>query len=1030
MLRLACFLPFLLGLLLADPPANSLPPKIVLIAGPKDAAHPAGTHEYEKSIRVLEHCLKQQPGLRVETHFNGWPSHDDTLKDAATVVLISSGSDRRAEDHPLLVGDRLAVLGREMKRGCGLVTLHWSTFFPREKANATLLEWTGGHFDYESGSAPRRWASAIQTLTTQLTPATPDHAITRGVPAFKLHDELYYRIRLKRDDPRFKPILNAAIPGEKEPQVVAWAIERTGGGRGFAFTGGHFYRNWWVPEFRRTVLNAILWTAHADVREDGYVSNLPTEAEFDKQLAGLSKDFSPDWTPRPATGKSEPWEKFTDKDWIDDRLRKMDTGPFYNGTFEYTWAGKKHLVPKGTAVRLGKNGEGGLIFDRHQLRVAAIWTGGFLQHGDRRFGLMNTPTPAGKLIYGTEAGLGWANPDGTWENQHPHTLPLPPAVGRFEGIKLHGQAVVLTYTINGRSVNETFEPVDNDTVARRLQIVPGKQELRLALPRGAQPPVTARDRIRQLVWIFTGGSSCGVFFKAEEQVVFDVEQAENYLRFLPATTSQQVTILHRRGDWKSNPLLSQALVVQRSPDFALLSNPGPRRWQGPLITLGVRAADTSAYAIDTLTVPYANPFKALFFLGGLDFLPDGRVACCTAHGDVWLVRFDDDLKKVEWQRFATGLYQPLGLKVVDGKVIVIERGQLTRLHDQNNDGEADWYENLADQWYTAGGEHSYDACLETDPQGNFYFHKGGDLETPTGGCLLKVSPDGKKVETFCTGFRHPVGLGCGPTGILTGADQEGNWMPATRIDEYRRGGFYGDMRTHHRKVPPKTFDPPLCWLPREVDNSAGGQVWIPEGRFGPLGGHLLHLSYGRCKALLLLRQEEAGQVQGGAYDLNLKFLSGVMRGRFNPKDGCLYVCGMTGWQTGAAEDGCLQRVRYTGQPITLPTKLAAKKGRLELTFNEAVHPASVVIRNFDLERWNYRWSGDYGSKHWSVRQPNREGHDEVPISGATLSADGRTVKLSVPDLAPVMQMKLTWKLREAGGQPLEGVVHQTVNFCN
>lgn len=1003
------------------------PPKIVLIAGPKDGAHPTGTHEYEKSVRVLEHCLKQQPGLRVEAHFNGWPRNDETLKDAATVVLISSGSDRRAEDHPLLVGDRLAVLGREMKRGCGLVTLHWSTFFPRDRANATLLEWTGGHFDYESGPAPRRWASDIQTLTTQLTPATPAHPILRGVPTFKLHDELYYRIRLKQDDPRFKPILNAAIPGEKEPQVVAWAIERTGGGRGFAFTGGHFYRNWWVPEFRRTVLNAILWTAHAEVPANGFASALPEEAAFDRQLADLSKDFSPDWTPRPATGKAEPWEKFTDKDWIDDRLRKMDTGPFYNGTFEYSWAGKKHLVPKGTAISLGKNGAGGLIFDRHQLRVAAVWTGRFLQHGDRRFGLMNTPTPAGQPFFATGQCLGWANLDGTWDNSHPHTLPLPPTFGRFKGIKLHGQAVVLTYTIHGRTVQEAFQALDEQTIARVLIVGPGIQEVKLRLPEHEPNPEVDATGGAMVYLLRSAEHSCGLLIPDDKGMIFADEQGVAGLRILPASAERRVTLLYRRGAWPNGAAV-RAQVAKLSVDFAKLSEPGPRRWHGPLVTSGFRAADSSAYVIDTLTVPYENPFQALLFLGGLDFLPDGRIACCTAHGDVWLVRFDEDLKKVEWQRFATGLYQPLGLKVVDGKVIVIERGQLTRLHDLNNDGEADWYENLADQWHTAGGEHSYDACLETDPEGNFYFHKGGDLQTPTGGCLLKVSPDGKKVDIFCTGFRHPVGLGCGPTGILTGSDQEGNWMPATRIDEYRQGGFYGDMRTHHRQVPPKTFDPPLCWLPRAVDNSAGGQVWIPPKAFGPLGGHLLHFSYGRCKALLLLRQAAGGQVQGGAYDLNLKFLSGVMRGRFNPKDGCLYVCGMTGWQTGAAADGCLQRVRYTGKPITLPTMLEAKKGRIELTFNAAVDPACIAVKNFDLERWNYRWTGDYGSKHWSVRQPDREGHDEVPITGAVLSADGCTVTLQVPDLAPVMQMKLTWMLRTATGQPLAGEIHLTVNY--
>src|SRR5206468_685379 len=138
---------------------------------------------------------------------------------------------------------------------------------------------------------------------------------------------------------------------------------------------------------------------------------------------------------------------------------------------------------------------------------------------------------------------------------------------------------------------------------------------------------------------------------------------------------------------------------------------------------------------------------------------------------------------------------------------------------------------------------------------------------------------------------------------------------------YKKGGFYGDMRAHHQPTPPKTYDEPLCWLPRIMDNSAGGQVWVPPGKFGPLAGQMLHLSYGRCRMLLVLQETIDGTAQGGAVDLNLQFLSGVMRGRFHPKDGHCYVCGLDGWQTAAIKDGCLQRVRCTGKPAALPVGL-------------------------------------------------------------------------------------------------------------
>src|SRR5262245_59557926 len=135
------------------PAAEAAPRKVVLIAGPLDKSHPPGTHEYEKSVRLLKHGLDTATnvrGLRTEAHLGGWPDNPRTLDDADTIVIVASGSDRRAQDHPLLVDDRLAVVEKQMKRGCGLVLIHWATFVPKDRAGDKVLEWVGGYFDYET----------------------------------------------------------------------------------------------------------------------------------------------------------------------------------------------------------------------------------------------------------------------------------------------------------------------------------------------------------------------------------------------------------------------------------------------------------------------------------------------------------------------------------------------------------------------------------------------------------------------------------------------------------------------------------------------------------------------------------------------------------------------------------------------------------------------------------------------------------------------------------------------------------------
>ena len=250
--------------------------KVVLIAGKK--SHGPGTHEYVKDVHLLKHCLDTSPnlkGITTEVHLDGWPADPATLDDADSIVVISDGSDHGEKHHPLLHGDRLDVLAKQMRRGCGFVIMHYTTFVPCKRGGEQFLEWVGGYFDYQSGKGKRPWFSKIRTATTTVTLPTPEHPVSRGLKPYKLKEEYYYNIRFRDNDPRLKPIVVTPIPGEKEPQVVAWAVERTDGGRGFGFTGGHWHNNWRLPGYRKMMLSAIAWTAKAGVPAGGVASTLP-----------------------------------------------------------------------------------------------------------------------------------------------------------------------------------------------------------------------------------------------------------------------------------------------------------------------------------------------------------------------------------------------------------------------------------------------------------------------------------------------------------------------------------------------------------------------------------------------------------------------------------------------------------------------------------------------------------------------------------------------------------------------------------
>lgn len=544
------------------------------------------------------------------------------------------------------------------------------------------------------------------------------------------------------------------------------------------------------------------------------------------------------------------------------------------------------------------------------------------------------------------------------------------------------------------------------------------------------------------------GDTDGVRFEksaAKDQVVLRIDPA----------ASRKLRVVAWRG---AEAALGRfrALVAKSAGHggVARYTEAGPRRWKQSLETKGVRGRDdgSSAYVVDTITTPETNPWKSRLRFGAFDFFKGGdRAALCTWNGDVWIVdgilsRFDS----LRWTRFATGIFEPLGLLIEDDKVMVHGRDGVTRLHDTNGDGEADYYECFNNDVYVTKGFHEFAFDLQRGPKGSYFMSKGGPVNaggrgfmkiTPHAGTILELSADGEKLSVYATGLRAPIGVG--PDGQITSGDNEGTWMPRCRLNWIKRGSFNGCVPLAHRAEAPTSYDPPLCWLPFAVDNSSGGQVWVPDDRWGPMKGELLHLSYGQCKIYRVLRQEVDGVMQGGIAAMPMSFASSCMRARFSPADGQMYVVGFRGWQTRATRLTAFQRVRRGKGALRMPSALRVVPGGVEIDFTCALDPETANDpESYSVQAWNYQWTSRYGSPEVSFKDPTKldkktgsynraakpAARDSLVVKSAKLlGSDGKRVRLEIPELTTVMQMEISFNLDAADEEVVRGAIWNTIH---
>ena len=943
-------------------------------------------HNWEKTTPALKALLERDPRIAVDVSTD----IEDLAKKKLADYQVIVQNYVNWQDPAGLSAKAQKAFSKFLNDGGGLVVVHFANgAFHASVPGANGFDWP----EYRkmalriwnhtpAAGAPKSGHDAFGRFTVRIT--DEKHAITAGLKPFDVTDELYFN---QEGAAPITPLIAAESKITKKIEPLAWTGSY-GKGRVFQTLLGHSEKTYEAFEAREMLRRATAWAAGQEVR---------------------ALDPAKDGAAPPASSKKDHYGtdalgfRWQEGDSRDDRWKDMELGRFQASALPLPLG--RGAVVRGLSIRVGDNQEAAVCYDTEQVKLRAAWADGFLRFTPARFGLIAPPAIAGKPEFLTGAGASWLE-----------------AKARYLGLHRHGERVVLASEVTPSaggavSVRETPWVVQHDGLrvfTRTLEVGPTTAPLTLQL---AEASVVAMRRVDGVVV-----ASARIEDKGVVSVTLPAQPKTTRYTLLLAAVGD--------GDLARFAAASRAEAVTKEAafDFKKASEPGPARWTASIQTKGALGADDGSYVVDTLTLPFDNPYKALFFAAGHDFFANGDIALCTVHGDVWRVSgVDEKLSKLTWKRYATGLFQPLGLKIVDDKVYVLGRDQITRLHDRNGDGEADFYENFCNNLRTTTGGHDYTTCLETDQHGNFYLLTAHDG-------VLRVSRDGKTVDAIASGFRNPNGLGVGPDGVVTVAPQEGNWTPNSAIFEVKPGGYYGFGGPRVQPDRPLGYDPPLCWIPRRQDNSSGGQVWVTSEKWGPLKGQMLHLSYGQCRMLLVLREKLsppalAGSAiaQGGVVELPPVFASGAMRGRFSPHDGQLYVSGLKGWVTSAAQDGCLQRVRYTGKAVDLPVEVKTMKNGLAVAFTRPLDRATAEDPdNYNVEQWNYVYSGNYGSADYSLVNLKQEGRDPVDVSSATL-LDERTVFLEIPDLKPAMQFSIGYAIKSRDQAALRQTIYYTIH---
>jgi len=707
--------------------------------------------------------------------------------------------------------------------------------------------------------------------------------------------------------------------------------------------------------------------------------------------------------------------------------------PFFSSVLDCRKAGAispgNNLTPRGVILRLSD--DSWVCFDTDLLRVSAVWVGkgvsakalAPLSYPDGKSktptGQKQLPVPLGELWMTSGIYPGWQKAEqlSTLDPRTPAPSPeevgkgpIPASLGQFKAIEEVEGGVVLNYTVSGVTVHDWWT-TKGDSLNKKIQrhVILAACDHTLLLVLGTKK--------EEITFAISGSA------KDTASIELKDEASVSYALIKPHSTELSFTVS-----------LSNVANTESATDVENLKIPRPLNkphWAQEVTSEIKRSADKDAYVVDDIVLPTANPWNRKVRPCDVQFFKNGDAVIVTFDGDVWLAKGLDQAQGVAtWKRFASGLHEPMSLALRDEEIFVLDKNGIWKLSDPQHLGEATRYELFSNAFAQTADMREFATAIRLAPDRSFVIAKGGQQGTTLGkhnGSILRVSADGTRSEVLGYGFRQP-NLGVNPkTGLVTGSDQEGDYIPSTPIHVIGDNKFYGYLAGFlPKEVYPAAIEEPLTWMPHSVSASAMGQEWLMDSNMGPLNNELVHLAFDRPELYRVILNARNPRLQASVVTITQQFDFPLMHGSVNPKDGYFYVTGfqVIGWGNVIDTEGGLGRVRYTGLPSTLPSEVVPATQGILIRFDSSLDTQSALdASNYAVQAWHYLRTSKYGSPEY--KSNGVPGHDRLPVSAAYLSKDEKSVFIAIPGMKPVMQLQVSYDLKLKQGRSFLGRIYTT-----
>jgi glucose/arabinose dehydrogenase len=440
--------------------------------------------------------------------------------------------------------------------------------------------------------------------------------------------------------------------------------------------------------------------------------------------------------------------------------------------------------------------------------------------------------------------------------------------------------------------------------------------------------------------------------------------------------------------------------------------------------------------------------------GALEFMPDGKLAVATRRGDIYLIDrpLIDKPEDARYSVYASGLHEVLGLAWREPWLYSVQRGEVTRMKDENGDGRADLFETVSDGWEIGGDYHEYAFGSKFDREGNLWvtlcLTGSFTSEVKYRGWCLRITPDGKVLPT-CSGLRSPGGMGMNALGDMFYTDNQGPWNGTSGLKWLKPGKFVGHpggfrwydatggaigprpqepqsnsrMMVEAKKIP--ELEPTAVFFPyNKMGQSAAGIVCdLSGGKFGPFQSQLFVGDQTHSTVMRVYLEQVQGHYQGACFPFRQGLGSGSLS-LIQASDGSLFVGGTNrGWGSRGAQPYSLDRIVWTGKTPFEIHEMRARHDGFELTFTDKVDPATAADpQSYQLSTYTYIYQAAYGSPEVDATRP--------AITKIEVAPDGRHVRLILDKLQEghVHELHATG-LRSAAGQPLlHPQAYYTLNY--